>query len=257
MPTVQVAEMERPLPRLPLEPDLFGRVLWDYFSEKSSEYYLRRDDNYLERDTSARYFRTWEQMPAHHRCLLSHARGVVLDLGAGAGQHTLALQQHGLMVTAVDASPLAIALCRARGVHDACVLNAQALDLPDGSVDSVLLMGNNLGLAGTPEGLRALLLRLHAIVRPGGQILTDTRGYAALPDPSRLRYARWNMTRGRYVGSIRQRVEYDGKRGPEFDWLQIPPTELRDLCRQTGWRIARCVQVDDGVTFAICIGREG
>ena len=57
MLAVAHAESEVSLPQLPLEPDLFGRMLMEYARGYAREYYLRRDDNTLERDNSARYFR--------------------------------------------------------------------------------------------------------------------------------------------------------------------------------------------------------
>ena len=236
------------------DPDLFGRVLWDAYAGKDSEYFLRRDDDYLERDASTRYFQHWEELPRHQRLLLEHARGAVLDLGAGAGQHALVLQQRGLPVTAVDESPLAVEICRRQGIIDARIMDANALDFPDESFDTVLLMSNNLGLAGTPEGLRRLLRRLHGLVRAGGQILADISDYTHTRHPAHRGYQRQNIARGRYAGSLRLRVEYLGKHGAPFDWLLTTLSDLRTIGRESGWRIARCVQIDSSdISYAIVL----
>ena len=256
MLAVTTAEKTTLLPQLPLEPDLFGRMIFDHFQGRPGDYFLRRDDNFLERDTSARFFRSWEEMPSHQRCLLNHARGRVLDIGAGAGQHALVLQERGLAVTAIDTSPLAIEVCRARRLRDAQVMDAHDLAFHANSFDTVLMMNNNLGIGGTPEGLRGLLLYLHEVVKPGGMILTDKRE-CTTTNPTYARYQRWNAERGRHPGSQRLRVEYDGHCGEEFDWLMITLHDLRDLCKETGWRIARCVQVNaDDATYAIGMERE-
>jgi SAM-dependent methyltransferase len=257
MNALAVSEDEVMQPRLPLEPDLFGQVIMDHYQGHPGEFYLRRDDNYVERDSSARYFQTWEQMPAHQRCLLNHASGRVLDIGAGSGCHTLVLQERGIAVTAIDASPLAIEVCRQRGVQDARVMNAHALHFDSETFDSVLLLGNNLGIAGTPEGLHGLLARLHGLVNPGGQILADVVDYTATCNVTHLRYHRRNLAHGRYPGTIGMRVEYRGKCGPHFDWLLMKLADLRAACAATGWRIGRCVQVNaDAATFAIGMMRE-
>lgn len=249
------ADVPQSWPALPLESDLFGRVLWDCWQGRSREYYLRRDDNFCERDQSSRYFRPWEQMPAHHRCLLNHASGRVLDLGAGAGQHALVLQERGMAVTAVDASPLAVEVCRARGVRDARLMDATGVTCEE-RFDTILLMGNTLGIAGTPEGLHAWFTRLRQVIQPGGQILADIADYTATRDPGHLSYHRWNVARGRYPGSIRLRVEYDGHCSPAFDWLLMKLADLRTICAETGWRIERCVQVDSEATYAIGMRAE-
>lgn len=246
------ADRDEPMPRLPLEADLFGRVLDDCFRGRSTEYYLRRDDNLLERDSTLRYFRAWVDMPAHHRCLLSHARGRVLDVGAGAGQHALALQERGLAVTAIDASPLAVEVCRRRGVRDARVMDALDLQL-DAPYDTALFLGNTLGIAGTLDGLRALLRRLQDVIAPGGQILAEINDYTTTNHPTHLRYHERNRQLGRYPGSIGLRIEYDNRRGPDFLWLLPTLADLRRCCADTGWKIARCVQVDVEATYAIAL----
>jgi SAM-dependent methyltransferase len=243
-------------PALPEEPDLFGRMLLDYHLGRGGEHWIRRDDNEVVAYETARYFRSWETMPAHHRCLLSHARGNVLDLGAGAGQHALALQERGFAVTAADHSPHAVETCRRRGVRDARVIDGLQLNLTDAGFDTVLLMQNSLGLAGSLAGLRYLLRRLHAVVRPGGQLLTDIHDDSASRDTRLAGYQRLNRIQGRYPGTVRLRVEYDGRCSPWFDWLRVTLADLRSLCLDTGWRLARCVQVDATPLYMLGIVRE-
>jgi SAM-dependent methyltransferase len=238
-------------PDLPLEPDLFGRVLEDCHHGLSTEYYLRRDDGLLVRCHSTYYFSSWEALPTHHRCLLSHARGPVLDIGAGAGQHALALQARGLAVTAIDVSPKAVAVCTARGVQDARVMNAHAIDFAPDSFHTVIMLGNSLGIAGTPEGLREMLRSLYGVVQADGRILLEMVDYTATSDPTHLRYHQRNRQLGRYPGSIRVRVEYAGYRGPDYDWLLMTLDDLRAAAVDAGWRLERCVQVNARGKYAI------
>lgn len=238
-------------PVMPLEHDLFGRALQNYTAGCGSHFFIRRDDNMVDRDELARYCGTWEQMPEHQRCLLKHARGRVLDFGAGAGQHTLALQQRGVDVTAIDISPRAVELCRSRGVRDVRLIDGRAPDFSEASFDTIFFLGNNMGIAGTPEGLFALLSRLRRVIRPGGQILTELTDYTATHNPTNLRYHKWNQARGRYPGSVRLRVEYDGHCGPWIDWLLPKLSDFRRIAVETDWKITRCIQVTTGVTYAI------
>ena len=64
-------------------------------------------------------FREEEDMPPLELKALDLCRGRVLDVGAGAGCHSLALQRRGLDVTAVDISPLSVDVMRRRGVRQA------------------------------------------------------------------------------------------------------------------------------------------
>lgn len=223
--------------------DLFGRALWAYYQTAQSEYYVRREDNIGVRDSLARYFRPWEELAEHQRCLLGHARGHVLDVGAGAGQHSLALQERGLEVTAIDRSPFAVEVCRARGVRDVREMDVQAMTFDGETFDSVLLLGNNIGIAGELDGLRKLFTNLRDVVRPGGQLLADFNDYSATRNPADLRYHQWNIARGRYPGAISIRIEYDGNSSPFFNWLAPKLSDLRRIAGETGWKVTRCVQV--------------
>lgn len=64
-------------------------------------------------------FREEEDMPPLEWKALDLCCGRVLDVGAGAGCHSLALQKRGLDVTAVDISPLSVDVMRRRGVRQA------------------------------------------------------------------------------------------------------------------------------------------
>lgn len=63
----------------------------------------------------ADFFLPFETWTPWEQCLIQRATGAVLDLGAGAGRHSLYLQGLGHDVTAVDISPGAVLVCRARG----------------------------------------------------------------------------------------------------------------------------------------------
>ena len=65
------------------------------------------------------FFRDYEQWDHLDQKILAQVEhGPVLDLGAGAGRAALYLQERGLSVTAIDASPGAVEVCRRRGIAD-------------------------------------------------------------------------------------------------------------------------------------------
>ena len=68
-------------------------------------------------------FRSTREMPMLEQKALQLAKGRVLDIGAGAGCHTLALQEKGLAVKAIDISPLSCKAMKLRGVKDAECIN--------------------------------------------------------------------------------------------------------------------------------------
>src|SRR5215469_2807903 len=92
---------------------------------------------------------------------LARAPGRVLDLGAGAGRASLVLQERGQDVVALDVSPGAIEVCRRRGVHQVYLGTvAELAATRPAPFDSVLMLGNNLGLLGSPQHAREVLAAL-------------------------------------------------------------------------------------------------
>ncbi len=47
---------------------------------------------------------------------MEFVNGRVLDVGCGAGRHSLYLQKKGFDVLGIDVSPLAVKVCRLKGV---------------------------------------------------------------------------------------------------------------------------------------------
>ena len=116
-------------------------------------------------------FEQWD--PWDQELLPLVTRGPVLDLGAGAGRAALFLQDRGLQVTAVEASPGAAEVCRRRGVRN---LRLGDLSGPpsDRAWAAVLLLCGNLGLGGTWEGNRRLLARLAEITTRDAVLVGDS-----------------------------------------------------------------------------------
>jgi tellurite methyltransferase len=137
--------------------------------------------------------------------ILPQVRGTVLDLGCGLGNLALALARRGNPVTALDASPAAIAHLVATAKKEDLDLTARRADLADvttwpaDSFDSVVSIGLFM-FFGEGDAWR-LLRAASARVRPGGyfavNVLTVGTSYLAmfgdapyhLFDPVQLRSA--------------------------------------------------------------------
>jgi SAM-dependent methyltransferase len=84
----------------------------------------------------------------------------VLDAGAGTGHFTARLAEAGLLVTALDPDPAALAFARARGRGTAWVRgDAAALPFPDGAFDHAVAM-LSLCFVAEPGAALAELLRV-------------------------------------------------------------------------------------------------
>jgi SAM-dependent methyltransferase len=162
----------------------------------------------------------------------------VLDIGAGAGRHSLEAQRRGLEVVAIDISPGAVETCRRRGVRDARLLPLEEIDEQLGVFDTALLMCGNLGLAGNALETSAFLRRLHDVTSSDGRIVFDTVDPHVENDVGDLAYLERNRVTGRMPGEVTIRIRYGGLATPWFTLLCLSPDELGALAEGTGWRLA-------------------
>lgn len=161
---------------------------------------------------------------------LSEVRGRVLDVGAGVGSISLALQEAGADVTAVEVIPEAADIMVERGVMK--VLKERIQDLPaSGGFDTVLVLMNGASLAGTLKGLSPFLRVVGGLLAPGGQVLldsTDLLGEEALSEA-----LEWEE--GEYPGEVQYQLEFGGKRGAPFPQLFVDPGTLERVANGEGW----------------------
>jgi SAM-dependent methyltransferase len=194
--------------------DAFGHALWDYLHGN------------------------W---PSRHRQALRYAKGRVLDVGCGAGRHALYLQRKGLDVVGIDTSPLALAVCRRRGLKNVRLVSINQIRSAPGTFSTVLMLGNNFGLFANPERARRLLGRLHRITGQDARILAESLDPYQTDNPFHLAYQRRNKQRGRMAGQIRIRVRYQKYVTSWFDYLFVSREEMRKTLGGTGWAVKRFI----------------
>ena len=169
------------------------------------------------------------------RTVFEYVEGRVLDVGAGAGRHSVEAQRRGLDSVAIDISPGAVEVCRRRGVEDARLLPLAGIDESLGAFDTVLLLCGNFGLAGSAEETIAFLERLHSVTSPGARIVLDTVDPYFENDEADLAYLERNRERGRMPGQVTIRIRYGGLATPWYDLLCVDRLELAALIEGTGW----------------------
>ena len=182
------------------------------------------------------FFADHDDWAEPERAAFAYVHGRVLDIGAGAGRHSLEAQRRGLEVVAIDISPGAVEVCRRRGVEDARLLSLEEIGEGLGVFDSVLLLCGNFGLAGSREETIALLEMLHSLTSPEGSIVLDTVSPYVDADATDLAYYERNRERGRMPGQVTIRIRYDGLATPWYDLLCVDLPELAALVDRTGWR---------------------
>lgn len=176
-------------------------------------------------------FRTFDYMPHLEQKALNMAYGKVLDIGAGAGCHALALQERGMDVKAIDISPLSCKVMKERGIKDVECVNLFCKQL-QGKYDTLLLLMNGTGIAGKLSQLPALLNRLKELLSEEGQILIDS---------SDLKYIYENEDgsmdidlNAPYYGEVDYQMQYRDIKGEPFDWLYTDPMLLASVSKQCG-----------------------
>ncbi len=217
--------------------DAYGRqLLAQYEGGEPTAEIVERDDGYI--DTGAdpgAYFETYEDWAVEERRAMRFARGRVLDIGCGAGRHSLHLQEKGLDVTGIDNSPGAVKVCRLRGLKKVLVRSIAEIDrFKPASFDTVLMLGNNFGLLGSAAGAKRILKKLSRITSPQARIIAGTRNPYITTNPDHLRYHRLNRRRGHMPGQIRLRVRFGRAIGEWMDYLLVSPREMETLLRELG-----------------------
>ena len=211
--------------------DPMGRAIADYFKNKKASK-LRVFSPMFEEDEIplTTLFHSYESMPKIERTTLDLAKGRVLDVGAGAGCHSLILQERGMDVTAIDISPLSVETMKERGVKK--VLEQDFFTL-EGQYDTILMLMNGIGIVGTLERLPKFFKQLDKILVPGGQVLCDSSdisyvfetkdGIIELPD---------DMS---YYGEHSFQMRYKDTIGEPFNWLYIDADTLREKAGRYGY----------------------
>ncbi|MBQ7484527.1 MAG: SAM-dependent methyltransferase, partial [Bacteroidaceae bacterium] len=109
---------------LPKDCDPMGQAILDYQTTGKASTLKVLSTMFDDDEMSVPYlFRTEESFPVLERVALGLASGRVLDVGAGAGCHAIALQNKGLDVTAIDVSPLSCEAMRLRGLKNVQCVN--------------------------------------------------------------------------------------------------------------------------------------
>nr|WP_299385839.1 class I SAM-dependent methyltransferase [Allomuricauda sp.] len=208
--------------------DIFGSALLDFqsgnYSEDIKTYSSLDEEDHI---PVPYLFRNFDEMPTLEQHALELAHGRVLDVGCGAGSHALYLQNKGIQTVALDVSKGAIEVCRSRGVET--TVNADIIEFSDGTFDTILLLMNGIGLAGTLVNLDMFLSHLKSLLSPEGQILLDSSDIIYMFDQDEDG-GYWIPDNGRYYGEVTFTLEYKGEKGTPFPWLYLDFGTLQNAC---------------------------
>ena len=217
--------------------DLFGKAILDFQTNNSPEDLITETTISEEDEMSVAYlFRSYAEMPKMEQRALQLTKGRALDVGCGAGSHSLTLQNdRNIDITAIDISANAIEACRLRGIKK--VMVQDVMQLENEKFDTILLLMNGAGMCGKLKNIPKFLLKLKSLLNPGGQILLDSSDIIYMfdeDDSEGSEGGKWIPSQKEYYGEIVFNISYKGEKEKPFDWMFIDYNTLQNAALANG-----------------------
>lgn len=212
--------------------DPFGQALLDY-QNNVAEQDINTFSSVGGEDVLpiAYLFRPYKTMPTLEQKALDLCQGKILDIGCGAGSHSLYLQEKGFDVTGIDISKGAIEVCQLRGLEKAKKLDFW--QLKDQKFDTILLLMNGIGLAGYLAKLPDFFNHLKSILNPNGQILVDSSDIIYMFETEDGAY---DVPIDSYYGEVQFTMTYKRQKSAPFNWLYLDINTLNYFANDNGFQ---------------------
>lgn len=216
--------------------DIYGKFLKDYLAKDRSNIILLHN-NYAEAEEMPAeiFFRKEYELSDLELFALRICSGKVLDIGAGAGAISLALQRRGFDVTALEISEGAVDVLHRRGIKK--IIHEDIFKFEDQKFDTLLLLMNGIGFCQYVNEVEIFLKHAKKLLNPEGQIIFDSSDVAYL-------YQSEKYEDEGYYGEIDYQYEYKGEKGDWFTWLYIDRDLMKDIAENCGYTME--VIFDDG-----------
>lgn len=220
--------------------DILGNALLDYYNGNYSEDIITESTISEEDEMPLPYlFRSYTEMPVIEKKAMQLATGKTLDIGCGAGNHSLYLQNvKKLNTTAIDISKGATEVTTLRGVKN--VANKNLFEIKE-SYDTLLLLMNGIGICGKIDRINLFLQHLKSLLNENGQILLDSSDIAYMFEQDD-EGGFW-VNPDEYYGEVEFTMSYKGEKSATFDWLYLDFNTLQNACHANG---LNCELVTEG-----------
>ena len=217
----------------PLAP--FGQALLAYWQGNQSATLMHEFKTGQKRSLPVSvFFRSREEfLPTDYG--FAYCRGRILVVGAGTGVHALELERQGFEVTAIDICPEAVQIMKERGIKDARFQDF--LEFHGERFDTIFMLGHNIGICETLDGLGTLLDRCRRLLHPGGRVLVNSVAESSSADAA---------DHQGYPGELTFRLSYEGESGPWMRWLHVDYDTLAVHASRHGWTTEELVATQEG-----------
>jgi len=222
--------------------DLFGKAMLDYQTNNNPEnIYTETSLSEIDEMAVSYLFRSYYDMPKIEQTALQLTKGKVLDVGCGAGSHSLYLQNEKKMeVYAIDISSHAITTCKLRGINNVFVQDV--MQLKGQKFDTILLLMNGAGMCGRLNRIIPFLKKLKSMLSPLGQILLDSSDIIYMFDEDE-NGEKWIPAISNYYGEVIFNITYKNEKEVPFDWMYIDYNTLQRASHASG---LKCTLIEKG-----------
>ena len=212
--------------------DLFGKAILDYQTGNNPQDLITETSISEADEMSVTYlFRGFDEMPKLEQKALELSFGKILDVGCGAGSHSLYLQDKGFDVTSIDISQNAITACELRGLKKAKVQDV--MTLANEKFETLLLLMNGAGMCGRLKNISRFLKHLKSLLTEKGQILVDSSDIIYMFEEDEDG-SKWIPGASAYYGEVEFTVSYKGETEKPFAWMYIDYNTLQNAAIANG-----------------------
>lgn len=223
--------------------DLMGQAILDYYHDNSADNLLTETSISEIDDLPVEYlFRDFKNMNLIEQKALELSKGKTLDIGAGAGSHSLYLQnEKDLDVLALDFSPKSIEVCQLRGLKN--TLCSDMLQFSGETYDTILLLMNGTGIFQTLNRIDIYLEKLCSLLNDDGQVLIDSTDILYMYD--RDEDGGVMVPADHYYGEVDYFIHYKLDTEKPIKWLYLDFKTLKRAAENNGFNVEIMIQEED------------
>ena len=213
--------------------DPMGAAIRDYYLKgKASRLRVFSPDFDEDEMPVPTLFRNFKEMSPLEQKALELSKGKILDVGAGSGCHSLALQEMGKNVVAIDISPLSVQTMKDRGVK--VVKEINFFQIEGEFFDTILMLMNGAGIIGKIDKLPVFFSHIKSLLAPDGILLLDSSDLCYLYEEEDGSFM--IDLNDNYYGEMEYYMQYKDIKGDQFPWLYIDFNTLQMYAEENGFK---------------------